>query len=404
MKILQINAVCGQGSTGRICVGIADLLKANGHEAYIAYGLGNSSYPECFNISTGKYDYFSHNILSRLTDSEGLHSSKGTQKLINFIEDIQPDVVHIHTLHGHYINYKKLFEFLQNRGIPIVITLHDCWLFTGHCAHFDQLGCDKWKIECKDCQFLNAYPQSWFVDNSRRNFHLKRILLTSIGKNLTLVPVSYWLEGLLRQSFLKNMNIQTIHNGIDLDVFRPTYNEKLLQKYNLMGKKIIIGVALPWSSYKGFPDFIKLRSLLSNDYAIIMVGLSEKQMNEIPQGIIGITRTNSTKELAELYTIADVLVNTTYCDNYPTVNLEAIACGTPVITYNTGGSPEAVDQYTGIVVSQGNIGELVNAIHTLLRESNVALTQKCRERALSNFDKKVCFLSYVDLYKKIIKG
>ena len=402
MKVLQINAVCGQGSTGRICVGIADLLKANGHEAYIAYGLGNSSYPECFNISTGKYDYFSHNILSRLTDSEGLHSSKATQKLINFIEDIQPDVVHIHTLHGHYINYKKLFEFLQNRGIPIVITLHDCWLFTGHCAHFDQLGCDKWKIECKDCQFLNAYAQSWFVDNSRRNFHLKRILLTSIGKNLTLVPVSYWLEGLLRQSFLKNMNIQTIHNGIDLDVFRPTYNEKLLQKYNLMGKKIIIGVALPWSSYKGFPDFIKLRSLLSNDYAIIMVGLSEKQMNEIPQGIIGITRTNSTKELAELYTIADVLVNTTYCDNYPTVNLEAIACGTPVITYNTGGSSEAVDKNTGCIVEQGDLDELAECIKVICNNSDY-YRPFCLARSQFLFNKDRCFEEYLDVYKRALR-
>ena len=275
-------------------------------------------------------------------------------------------------------------------------------MFTGHCAHFDQLGCDKWKIECKDCQFLNAYPQSWFVDNSRRNFHLKRILLTSIGKNLTLVPVSYWLEGLLRQSFLKNMNIQTIHNGIDLDVFRPTYNEKLLQKYNLMGKKIIIGVALPWSSYKGFPDFIKLRSLLSNDYAIIMVGLSEKQMNEIPQGIIGITRTNSTKELAELYTIADVLVNTTYCDNYPTVNLEAIACGTPVITYNTGGSSEAVDKNTGCIVEQGDLDELAKCIKVICNNSDY-YRPFCLARSQFLFNKDRCFEEYLDVYKRALR-
>lgn len=399
MKVVLINSVCGQGSTGRICVGIADLLKANGHEAYIAYALGDSSYPESFNISTGKYDYLSHNILSRLTDSEGLHSLKATHKLINFIEDIQPDIVHIHTLHGHYINYKNLFEFFQSREIPIVITLHDCWLFTGHCAHFDQFGCDKWKIECKDCQFLNAYPQSWFVDNSRRNYHLKRNLLTGIGKKLTLVPVSYWLEELLKQSFLKNMNIQTIHNGIDLDVFRPTYNEELLQKYNLEGKKIILGVALPWSSYKGFPDFIKLRSLLSNDYAIIMVGLSEKQMNEIPQGIIGITRTNCTKELAELYTIADVFVNTTYCDNYPTVNLEAIACGTPVITYRTGGSPESIDDSTGICVEQGDIFKLIEAIKVLCSKNRNGLMKNCLNHASLCHDQNSCFNKYIDIYK-----
>ena len=402
MKILLINSICGQGSTGRICTGIADLLKANGHEAYIAYAHGHSSYADSINISMGKYDYLSHNILSRLTDSEGLHSSKATQKLINHIENIRPDVVHIHTLHGHYINYKKLFEFLRNIRVPIVITLHDCWLFTGHCAHFDQFGCDKWKIECTNCRFLNTYPQSWFADRSQRNYNLKKELLTSIGEHLTLVPVSYWLEGLLKQSFLKRMNIQTIHNGIDLDVFKPTYSSELLKKYKLKDKKIILGVALPWSNYKGFPDFLKLRTLLNDDYVIVMVGLSEKQMKDIPQGIIGITRTDNLEELAALYTIADVFVNTTYCDNYPTVNLESMACGTPVITYNTGGSPEAVDQNTGIVVPQGNIDELVKSIHRLLEESNIASTEKCRKRALYYFDKNICFQSYMDLYGNLI--
>lgn len=399
MKILLINSICGQGSTGRICVGIADLLKENGHEAYIAYALGNSSYPKSFNISMGKYDYLSHNILSRLTDSEGLHSSKATQKLINYIKNIRPDVVHIHTLHGHYINYKNLFEFLRNIRVPIVITLHDCWLFTGHCAHFDLYGCDKWKIECKNCRFLNTYPQSWFVDRSQRNYHLKKELLTSIGDYLTLIPVSYWLEGLLKQSFLKNMNMHTIHNGIDLDVFKPTYNNELLKKYNLKGKRIILGVALPWSNYKGFPDFLKLRTLLNDDYVIVMVGLSEKQMKEIPQGIIGITRTNSMKELAELYTIADVFVNTTYCDNYPTVNLESIACGTPVITYNTGGSSEAIGQNTGFVVDKGDIEGLVKCIKRICNDP-IFYRSFCIARSQSMFSKIKCFGKYLDIYKK----
>lgn len=399
MRVIQINSICGKGSTGRICTGIADLLRSQGHEAYIAYGLGHSDYPNSFNISGGSKDYLTHNILSRLTDSEGLHSKTATKRLIKWIGGIKPDVVHVHTLHGHYVNYKMLFEYLYRTNVKVVLTLHDCWTFTGHCAHFDQYGCEKWKTGCHNCKFLKTYPTSWLLDRSKSNYRLKKNIFTQFGDRLTIVPVSYWLEGLVRQSFMKDLKIQTIHNGIDLSLFHPIHNESLYDKYGVRGKKIILGVALPWSGYKGLPDFHKMRCLLSDDFAIIMVGLSDQQIAELPQGIIGITRTDSIRELAELYTMADVFVNTTYCDNYPTVNMEAIACGTPVITYQTGGSPEAINKNTGLVVPQGDIEKMIDAIMLLLQDCDKqGASDKCVKHAMCNFDNNICFANYVRIY------
>ncbi|WP_321438132.1 glycosyltransferase [uncultured Bacteroides sp.] len=403
MRVLFINPVCGQGSTGRICTGIADLLKSQGHEAYIAYGLGSSDYPNSINISAGRSDYLFHNIMSRLTDSEGLHSTKQTLKLISYIKEIKPDVVHLHTLHGHYLNYVLLLKCLRTQGCPVVLTLHDCWLFTGHCAHFDQFGCEKWKTECHNCEHLEAYPQSFFLDRSRKNFNRKKELLLSLGINLTVVPVSFWLENLVHQSFLKELNIKTIHNGINLNMFHP-YVES--NRRALLGipstNRIVLGVALPWSRYKGLPDFHKLRAALDESYSIIMVGLSEEQKAALPDGIIGICRTDNVQELAEIYSISDVLVNTTYCDNYPTVNLEAMSCGTPVITYRTGGSPEAISVDTGRIVPQGDLDDFVLSIKELLSIDRNTNRENCVNRSKKFFDQNECFGEYVSLYKSLI--
>ena len=401
MKVLLINSVCGQGSTGRICVGIAEMLRKGGYIAYIAYAHGNSSYLNSFNFSGGKFDYYLHNILSRLTDSEGLHSVFATKRLIKEIESIQPDIVHIHTMHGHYLNYKILLEYLSKKAIPIVMTLHDCWTFTGHCAHFDLRGCKEWQIECNKCEFLEEYPISWFLDRSKRNFNLKKKLFANIKEHLTLVPVSYWMEGLLRKSFLKGYKVHTIHNGIDLSVFKPSDFEDLYEKYKIKGRKIVLGVALPWSSYKGFSDFIKIRYSLGDEYVILMVGVSQEQAMMLPDGIIGIERTESPEELAKLYSMADVFVNTTYCDNYPTVNLESIACGTPVITYSTGGSPESVDEYTGAVVEQGDVDALVKCIHNICYGS-FNYKEHCLEKALNYFDRDLCFENYLKIYNNLL--
>ena len=398
MRILQINSVCGQGSTGRICLDIANILEKNGHEAYIAYAFGSSDYPKSFNFSGSMFDYYIHNFLSRLTDSEGQHSKSNTKRLLNWIDSISPNIIHLHTLHGHYINYIMLLDFLIEKKIPIIITLHDCWTFTGRCAHFDMIGCNKWKEGCINCKFLSEYPQSWFIDRARHNFKIKESLFTRLKDRLTIVPVSFWLESFVKESFLKDTKIKTIHNGIDLKQFKPTHNASLMDKYKIIGDKIILGVASPWSKYKGLDDFYKLRQKLGKEYVIVLVGLSKKQIDNLPKGIIGISRTNNIKQLAELYTIADVLVNPTYCDNYPTVNLESIACGTPVITYNTGGSPEAIDEKTGLVVNQGDINGLAEAIIKIVSTKKSDLSEHCRDRAIHYFDNQVCFLDYLKLY------
>ena len=403
MTILQINTVCGQGSTGRICTGIADALRDNGHKAYIAYGLGNCEYPDSIKINSDSKDYFLHNFLSRLTDSEGLHSVQSTRYLLRRIHDIEPDIIHLHTLHGHYINYKILLEYVHYNKIPLVMTLHDCWAFTGHCAHFDMFRCEKWQKHCHGCKYLFTYPQSYFIDRSSRNFELKRKLFTQLSDKLTVVPVSYWLEKLVRKSFLKEQKIITVHNGIDLSQFYPIDENSIREKYKIKNKYIVLGVALPWSQYKGLQDFYKLRSLLNENYAIILIGLSDKQKEQLPQGIIGVSPLNDVKILAEFYSAANVLVNTTYCDNYPTVNLEAMACGTAVITYNTGGSPEAITDNTGKIIDQGNITDLAEAIRVVCTEQKKYSRIYCVERAKKYFDKHKCFQKYIDIYDNIIR-
>ena len=404
MKVLFINANCGVGSTGRICVDLYSFLKARGHEAKIAYATTPAlgcDLSDTYKIH-GRTDYYIHNILAKLTDRTGLFSNNVTHHLIEYINSENPDIIHLHNLHGYYVNYKILFDYLAAIGKPVIWTLHDCWAFTGHCAHFDMYGCDKWKYGCNKCKYLSSYPKSWLIDSSAYNYKLKEELLLRLKDNLVIVPVSYWLESLVRQSFLQNHEIMTIHNGIDISVFKPNYNPSLLQRFNLVGKKIILGVAAPWSDYKGLPDFFKLREKLDETYSIILVGLSESQIANLPNDIIGLEKTDSVEQLSQFYSIADVFINTTYCDNYPTVNLESISCGSPVITYNTGGSPEAVDDFTGKVVSQGDINELVFTIKDLIKIPKEQMSKLCRMRAIDNFDKNKIFNIYMNLYKERI--
>ncbi len=395
--------MCGSGSTGRIVSDLYDMLVSRGHEVRVAYAHGVATRvpkEHTFKVN-GKLGYLLHNVLGRLTDRAGFYSTLHTLRFIRFIKRYQPDVIHLHNLHGYWINISILFKFLAKYNRPVVWTLHDCWAFTGHCAHFLLYGCDKWRCGCHSCEHLNAYPNSWFVDQSKRNFIDKKTLFTALGDKLTIVPVSSWLEGLVKQSFLQNLPIKTIHNGIDLTVFYPKETDAVRMRYGLVGKKVILGVALPWSAYKGLPDFFALRNILDENYMIMLVGLSAEQKNAIPNGIIGLERTESVDELAELYSMADVFVNTTYCDNYPTVNLEAMACGTPVITYNTGGSPEAVTPETGRVVEQGNVNLLALNIQEVCAQVDSTLRNECRKRAEEFFEKRSCFMNYMELYDNI---
>lgn len=344
MKILMINSVCGIRSTGRICTDIADELTKQGHQVKIAYG--RETVPE-------KYQKYAVRIgtdlsvkadalTTRILDNAGFNSKVATKKFLDWVREYDPDVIHLHNIHGYYINLPMLFEYLAKANKKVIWTLHDCWSFTGHCAYFTYAKCDRWKKGCHDCPCKKEYPASLKRDRSELNWKQKRKMFTSV-KDMTIVTPSKWLAELVKQSYLKKYPVVVINNGIDTNIFKPTPSD-FRKKYGLGEKKIILGVASVWDRRKGLKDFVKLSELIDESYAIVLVGLSEEQIKQMPRNIICISRTNSQQELAEIYTAADVLFNPTYEDNYPTVNLEAQACGTPVITYDTGGSPESVPE------------------------------------------------------------
>ncbi|MBZ4663250.1 MAG: glycosyl transferase [Caloramator sp.] len=393
MKVLQINSVCGVGSTGRIATDIHQILKEQGHESFIAYGRGEAK--NCDNaIRIGNdVDVYKHVALTRLFDRHGFGSKKATIDFIKKIEELDPDVIHLHNIHGYYINIEVLFSYLKRSNKKIVWTLHDCWAFTGHCAYFDYVGCDKWKTGCYNCPQKNKYPQNIFIDSSGVNYEKKKELFTGI-KNMTIVTPSKWLAGLVKESFLKEYEVKVIHNGIDLNVFKPVDGSNFRKKYSIEDKFVILGVANIWDERKGLKYFIELSKMLDENYKIVLVGLNEKQLKNLPENIVGIKRTNNLNELVEIYSAADIFVNPTLEDNFPTVNLEALACGTPVITFNTGGSVECVDESCGVIVNKGDIKELQEKIKTIKIKKDYCFIQA------KKFDKKNKFNEYINMYKK----
>ena len=391
-KLLQIDSCRGILSTGRISEQIGILARKNGWDTYIAHGAryvgpsGMKSYQVSSKI--GEYLHFAKSVL---WDLHGLGSTAQTKKLIKWIDKIKPDIIHLHCIHGYYLNYKILFEYLNSTNIPVVWTFHDCWAFTGHCAHFFNAGCEKWKEGCRNCPLLKEYPRA-MIDNSDRNYKLKKKLFEE-NPNLHIVSVSEWLSSLVQESFLKETDNMVINNGIDINTFSPSQSSG--------EKPYILGVASSWNQSKGLFDFYKIREKLSEEeYDIIIVGLTKEQIQDLPRGIKGVSRTESVSALAELYSGAFAFVNPTYADSFPTVNMEALACGTPVITYRTGGSPEIIDESSGIVVEQGDVGAIVEAIKHL--EDVPIASEVCRQRAVSLYNKEERFMDYIRLYEQIL--
>lgn len=396
IRVLQVNIVCNSGSTGRIAEEIGCLVIKSGLECYIGYGRGDRP-SNSYSIRIGSdFNLYTHGVQSRFFDNHGLASRKATISFVESIKKINPGIIHLHNIHGYYLNYPILFDCLKELDIPIIWTLHDCWPFTGHCAYFTAAECDKWKTGCYECPNKKEYPASYFLDNSNRNYQLKKKVFTS-NKNIHFVPVSSWLSELLDDSFFSDYPKTIIHNGVDLDIFKPI--KSISSKSSQF---IVLGVASVWDKRKGLDDFIKLRQILDSHYSIIVVGVSKKQMKSIPDGIVGIERTENIQQLAELYSKADVFLNPTYEDNFPTTNIEALACGTPVITYNTGGSPEAVTTETGFVVEQGNIQGLVDCINIVKDKGKDHYAAACRERAVKHFNKDDRYQEYIDLYKSLL--
>lgn len=398
-KLFQINVSLNYLSTGKISEGISQVASANGWECYTAYSgrYFKESDFTAIKVST-RIEELIHYAKSLLFDMQGLGSCYATNRLVRKLELIQPDIIHLHVIHGSFINYKILFEYACRSQIPIVWTMHDCWAFTGHCVYFDRVKCDRWKTHCKHCIQKKEYPSCIGLDRSSENFELKRRLLSDL-KKLTMVPVSNWLADFTKQSFLRNKSIQVIHNGIDLSVFAPTESH-VREHFNIGNKFLILGVANGFGERKGLDDFIRLSQMLGDEYKILLVGVHSDEMAKIPNTIIALPRTGNQKELVELYSAADVFANPTYEDNFPTTNLEALACGTPIITYKTGGSPEAIDEKTGIVVEQGNLKAFADAI--IQMKNHPLLARDCIARANQCFDKNKCFQKYIELYNRIL--
>lgn len=403
MKILQINSVCGVRSTGRIVADIYAEVKASGHDCKIAYGrLGVKSVAEndVYKIG-GKYGVYFDGLMTRLSGKTGEYSRRATKKLIEKIKEYNPDIIHLHNIHGYYVNVFLLFDFLKRFNGKVVWTLHDCWPFTGHCAYFDRSGCEKWRTHCENCQSVREYPKSLFFDRSHTQYDKKKAAFCGV-KDLTLITPSNWLNNLVKQSFLKEYNAITINNGINTADF--CHVESADFRCKLPDKKLLLGVAVPFTERKGFSDFIKLSHMLNDDYVFVLVGLDERQIASLPANIFGLPRTDNTKVLAELYSRSECFLNLTYEDNFPTTNIESLCCGTPVITYDTGGSAEVIIKNggNGAIVSKGDLNGVCCAVKKF-QEETVDI-EKISRQAKILFDRRIMAEKYLNLYEMICKS
>ncbi len=394
MKVLQINTVGNIGSTGRIAEQIGISALNNGLGSYIACGIRIRESRSKI-IKIGKEWHRYPNVAwTRIFDTDSPLAKYSTLKFIDEVVKISPDIIHLHNLHGYYLHTPTLLKFLGKYDKPVVWTLHDLWPFTGHCCYFDSVNCTKWQTHCSNCPLRKGYPASFVFDNSSKN-HTEKIELILAIKNLTFVPVSNWVGNLVKQSLLKNKNVEVIRNGVDLNVFTSISSSEKKEK------KIALFVANVWGERKGFQFIPKIADLLGDKWKCVVVGVNKNQKQELEKyGIIAIQRTESAKELAKLYSQADVYVNPTRMETLSMTNVEAQACGTPVVTFDAGGTPETISSETGIVVPQGNIEKLAVSIKNLADKEKSSTSSKCIEFAKNNFDSNKVFEKYINLYKK----
>ena len=400
MNVVEIN-LYNYGSVGKIMLDISACLRSDGHRVLVCFpatgGNLKREVPDSYRICT-RVERNIGMILSKWTGCEDLFFRLPTRRLIRKMERFGVDAVHIHCLLGWYINFPMLFRYLRRKGIPVVWTLHDCWPLTGHCTHFDGIGCGKWKSDCRDCPVYRGFPESR-VDNAARLLRLKRKYIAGMPA-LTLVSPSEWLADLAGQSYLKDAYVRVIHNGIDAEVYRPTESD-FRSRRGLEGKRILLGVAMAWGRPKGLDVFVRLAGELDDRFAIILVGTSDEVDKGLPERIISIHQTMDRKELAAIYTAADLFVNPTRQENFPTVNIEALACGTPVLTYRTGGSPEVVDPTCGSVVGKDDYDALKAEILRITEERPFS-GASCRERALQLTREKMC-ADYERLLRELVQ-
>ena len=394
MKILLINSVCGRGSTGHIVTDLYARLKNKKHTVKVVFGVGiaaNINQCDVIKINS-RLGYIIDNILSKLTDKTGFFSYFQTKKLLKFIDNFNPDIIHIHNIHGYYINIKLLFNYIATKNIKIVWTLHDCWAITGHCTHFSFINCNKWKKECYACPQQYRYPRSWFFDNSRNNFIKKKELFTSV-KQMSIVTPSKWLAQVVSESFLNKYPITSIPNGIDTSLFKYSQSD-FRENIGAENKIILLSVANIWYESKGIYDIYKIAEQLNDKYAYVVVGMNSTQKKLAPKNIIAIDKTNSIKELVDIYSSADVFINTSYEETMGMVTLEAISCGTPAIVYDKTAVPEIIDKSCGIVVQAGNIQEVISNINNAIQLGRNIVPNKALE-----YSKESQYDKYIRLYE-----
>ena len=352
MKYLFINSVAGFGSTGRIVAELAREKLAQGHTCLIAYGRDKAGCDDLETLRIGTdLDFKLHGVLNRVLDDHGFHSKAATKAFLEKVKEYDPDVIWLHNIHGYYLHIGLLFDYLRTCGKRILWTLHDCWAFTGHCAYFDFVRCDRWKTGCHACPQKQEYPASKVLDGSRRNWEKKRALFTGIP-NVTLIVPSQWLAGRVKQSFLKDYPVEVVNNRIDRDVFKPTPSD-FRQKHSLEGKTVLLGVASVWERRKGLDDLIALHKMLDDRFAMVIVGLTPEQAKAVPEGILCLPRTNSMAELVEIYSAADLYLNPSVEETFGMTAMEALACGTLPIVYQDTACEEIVDQFGGEAVPRG---------------------------------------------------
>ena len=401
MKVLQINVTCNWGSTGRIAEEIGLLTISEGGQSYIAYGRHKNK-SKSYTIKIGNLiDVYFHAFLTRVFDKHGLGSKRATKTFIRHIKSINPDIIHIHNIHGYFINYSILFSYLAEINIPIVWTLHDCWSYTGHCAYYSFCKCNKWEIECNNCAQMKNYPSSLFSDRSRENFFNKKKYFTLVH-NMTIVTVSKWLANEVSKSFLNKYPIKTIYNGIDTTVFVP--KNEVEKKNTTKNKFIILGVANIWEERKGLKDFLHLRTLLPSSYSIILIGLTQLQVKQLPEGIIGIQRTNNIDELVDFYNLADVYINFSVEETFGMTTCESMACGTPVIVYNSTACPEIVTKETGYVVEPGDFRSVIECIKLIQENGKEKYQYACRQRVIKYYNKEDKYKEYLYLYNQLLNS
>lgn len=403
MRVLQINAVNKTGSTGRNVYEIVQYMNEHGDEGFVATAVAGGEEHE-YVIGT-QYDHKIHALLSRVTGYQACFSSCATKRLIRYIKQIKPDVVHINNVHSNYIHLSMLLGYLAEMDIATVVTLHDCWFYTGHCFHYTLIDCDKWKNGCNHCPQIHDGNASWFFDTSGQMWAKKKSAFEKIPR-LAVVGVSDWITDEARQSFLQNAKIiQRVYNWVDIDIFHPVTREKIHEKkiqYQLKDKYIILGVASQWDEKKGFGKFLELSELLNEDEQIVLVG--EVPGNSVvPENIALIPKTESVEMLAEIYGMADVFVTFSKEESFGKVSAEALSCGTPVICYNATANPELVGKECGIVLNQYSMADVQMAIAMIRRKGKAFYAENCRSWARKQFAMDTCIKQYMDIYRHLIE-